>query len=268
MNSRKLLLIGVVVGVVACAAVVALGGMVGLVLYQKSADSETDAEAAMAQIVAATLTASLPSPTSTPSHTPSPSPTNTSTPTNTPTITPTPGPTNTPRPTSTPRPSPTPQLGTERNPLPLGQTAEFDVKYVYTPLRVSFTVTEVLRGNNALQLVQEKGDLLVPLHPQEEFLLSYVKMDYLQGPADERQDFWGLLDFALKTESGNLIQQDSMLNMQEFRGEGYPPLHVEGWTLFRIRKESELPSLAYWPRLWFSVQSGIETPMIYLSLDE
>jgi len=244
-------------------------------------------QVAVAQAVAATLTAAaIPTATQTPTATRTPTATETPSPTNTPTLTHTPSPTNSPTvtytpsptlsptpiptytPTRTPRPTPTPRLGTRENPLPLGEAGVFDVDFAGTPLTVQLRVAKVIRGSRASKLIKSSYGYCDTLEGQQECILVHIVIDYLKGPDDEPVSF-GFFDFAAVTDRGSYLEEADVgvgEQLPYLYGKGYPPLHIEGWKAWQIRKGLDLPTLLFWPGLEVAWDMGIEVPVVYLSL--
>lgn len=233
-------------------------------------------QVAQAQAVAATLTALVPTATATLPPTATSAPTATFTPTLSPTPsptatqTPTPAPTSTPAPTKTPTPTPTPPVGTKANPLPFGQTGSFSLTKPIA-MSVELRVVEVIRGAKAEKIIKWGGSWLCDtMQGQEECVLAHVVLDYVSGPADDPVSFsW--IEFGVEKSGGQFSTADmSTGNLPYFDGQGYPPLHVDGWVKFNIRSGADLPQLVY--RLGALVLDrwgqAYAAPYVYLSLEK
>lgn len=179
-----------------------------------------------------------------PTYTMAPVPTNTATPV--PTNTAEPAPTNTPRPETTPRPTRIPpaemsELGKRSNPIPFGERVELvkDEEMVF-----EVAITDVLRGADAWEKITARNRNSDPPEEGMEYIMAFVEIDYLDGPADEPLELnrWR---FDAVSNAQVLDQPPVAIPEPEFRVSFFPGASGEGWVVLSIFQDDSAPLLVF-----------------------
>lgn len=230
-------------------------GLLGVLLLGAGCGSEVDVAAVQTAAVA-TAFAERTTDTSTPTDAPEP----TSTPrvTDTPRPTNTPWPTNTPRPTATPTSTPAPGFA-RTNPAPLGVPIVAMVDawegngYVEHEYRVK--VLEVLRGEDAWNVIRSASTLSEPPPPDKDYLLAWVTVDFLRSTGEEAEYLYtGDWDVLSNGRLYSILDLPSLVLEPDptFDGRVFPGGSVEGWVLLPVVQADPDPLL-----VWREQRGGI-----------
>ncbi len=144
-----------------------------------------------------------------------------------PTTAPTDEPTEEPTPEPTEEPTPEPaEEGTSRsNPLPLGTGLRFETWAI--------TVTSVMRGGEAAQLIQTTNQFNAPAPEGHEFLIADVQIENI-GTKQEAQSATFAVDLRATGDRNILYSRVSAVTPKEFGGELFPGGTTEGQVTFAV----------------------------------
>lgn len=201
-------------------------------------------------------------------------PTFTPTPTSPPTTTWTPTNTLLPTDTSTPFPTVTREIGTFRNPVPIGTTITRQSDPSGAAI-MSATLLEVQRGEAAKELAYSKLDCgyggasaeysVCHLLSDQEFIATRVRLEWIDGDKNEVESIYPYWSLTLRyDDAGSDVWSQNDLDLW---AEGYVPLSGEDWVFFKVRIGSN-PVLYFHPLLIVTETIGIRTHGAYFSLNQ
>lgn len=164
-----------------------------------------------------------------------------------PTITPIPTltPTNTPSATNTPRPTPTPNYGSITNPFPFGM----EVALSQGTANFTLTVTEVIRGQQALQIIKSANMFNDDPPEGMEFALVRIKLKYIDGSGVITYDQYEFVSIS----QGQIFDSWEAYNPCCLDDAGYtelnanlalPGAETEGWLAIAVFISDQNPMLA------------------------
>ena len=126
------------------------------------------------------------------------------------------------------------------------------------PTTYEITVTDVVRGQAALDLMNSVYPFVWDPDPEHEYMLVKVRMHYVKGPADGTNFIHQLYFNALSRHGVVYITPSRFFPMRPFLVQAlYPGSTFEGWTTWQVPIDDPAPLFAYgldWPergRAWF-----------------
>ena len=126
------------------------------------------------------------------------------------------------------------------------------------PTTYEITVTEVVRGQAALDLMNSVYPFVWNPDAGQEYMLVKVRMRYVKGPTDGTNFIHQLYFNALSRHGVVYITPSRFFPMQPFLVQAlYPGSTFEGWTTWQVPIDDPAPLFAYgldWPergRAWF-----------------
>lgn len=153
-------------------------------------------------------------------------------------------------PTATPRPPATatpeaPEIGTRNNPVPVLTPADLVITANSGRQSVTFTVTDIVRGDEALQMARSANMYNDPPTEGNEFLLALIEIAYLEG--DGVMEL-GRHDTALVSnnriiEFGDMAFEAPCCIKPEFDFQLFPDATANGWLPFMVPVDDVAPLL-------------------------
>ena len=134
-----------------------------------------------------------------------------------------------------------------RDPAPVNYPVRVLSRYFDgSPLAHDITVLQVLRGEQAWQLIQQAYRFNLPPRPGTEYMLAWVRIDYTLGP-EGHTDWVNQLDFGLLSSQGhdyyipfNLRPPQPFLSARL-----YPGARIEAWTIWQVDVSDPAPLLIF-----------------------
>jgi len=129
------------------------------------------------------------------------------------------------------------------NPAPIGSTLTYEGEddWKYGDYRVNVTLLEIIRGEEAWDLLEAETSLNEAPRPGTEYILAKIRFEYLESTTGERYtgfSFYSVSENGSDYESVYLFEPDS-LDWGMYPGD--PP--AEGWKTFEVRIDDEHPLL-------------------------
>lgn len=159
----------------------------------------------------------------------------------------------------TPTQAPSGRQGTRTNPIPAGTTGTYDgTEEVVNAFKVDMTVTEVIRGDSALQMAKAANRFNEDPPEGMEYLFVKFKVKALEGEGDDAIDI-NNAQFDL-ISSGGVKYDDfvSVAGLEPKFTEMYPGAEIEGFAYFYVAVEDESPTVVFLDYindgLWFAIQ--------------
>ena len=133
------------------------------------------------------------------------------------------------------------------NPLSIWCTSYGSVSsYGENDYHVRITLTDLIRGNPAWQLILDANMFNDPPGPGFEYILAKVRFEYLEGPTPDTT-FWATsYDFDAISSTGveydmpSVIEPDPSLN-----ADLYPGASHEGWAAFEVAIVDSVPLMTF-----------------------
>ena len=159
-------------------------------------------------------------------------------------------------------PPETPQLGSRQNPAPIGTSLIYNVTndLFYGDYSVKITVLEVIRGDEAWQMIHDANIFNDPPPQGYEYILAKIRFEYLWNSDPDRSidisqySFDAFSEDGVKYESPMLVTPDPQLSTTL-----YPGGTKEGWGAYQVAIDDEHPLLVYdqvnggaWFKLYYS----------------
>jgi len=161
-----------------------------------------------------------------------------------------PTPTITPTPTPTPTTTPTTPLGYSRS-NPAGMNYPLSVwcgstgsvsSYGGNDYHVRITLTDLIRGSQAWQLIYDANMFNDPPEPGFEYILAKVQFEYLAGPTpDTTFDVSPVWFDAISSTGQEYDFVSTVLPDPSIRTSLYPGASHEGWTAFHVAIDDANP---------------------------
>jgi len=165
-----------------------------------------------------------------------------------------PTPTITPTPTPTPTTTPTTPLGYSRS-NPAGDNYALSVwcgttgsvsSYGGNDYHVRITLTDLVTGNQAWQLIQDANMFNDPPESGFEYILAKVRFEYLAGPTPDTTYYVSSIWFNAISSTGNeydwpwVVEPDPSLDTTL-----YPGASHEGWAAFQVAIDDSMPLMTF-----------------------
>ncbi len=134
-----------------------------------------------------------------------------------------------------------------RNPAPTNYPVRVLGRYFDgSPIAHDITITQVLRGEAAWEMIQQTYQYNSPAQSGTEYLLVQVRMDYSSGP-EGQTDWVHQLDFGLLSTEGHAYGIPWWLTPPEpfLTAQLYPGSTITGWTAWQIAIEDTNPMLIF-----------------------
>lgn len=149
------------------------------------------------------------------------------------------------------------KAGTRKNPIPLNTTALFDgMNTIFDKFKVELTLTQVVRGDAALDLVKKGNEFNSDPPEGKEYLLAKFKIRALQSQDDKNIDI-NSSSFELVSQAGNKYDDFvTVSGVEPGLNEMYAGAEQEGYAYFLVDKSDTSPLIVFLNRndggIWFS----------------
>jgi LEA14-like dessication related protein len=168
-------------------------------------------------------------------------------PLSTPTPTATPSPTGTSTPVPTPTPSPTPAVGYSRfNPAPINTNLDVTFQWISGNYKARIALLEVIRGNEAWQLIEAANIFNDPPEIGTEYLLARIRFEYVEGPSSDTT--YTLSDYSFDVISETGVEYDLPFIVAPEPDLG-ATLYIggsnEGWGAYQVATSDTKPLLTF-----------------------
>jgi hypothetical protein len=165
-----------------------------------------------------------------------------------------PTPTTTPTPTPTPTTTPTTPLGYSRS-NPAGMNYHLSIwctstgsvsPYGGNDYEVRITLTDLITGNQAWQLIQDANMFNDPPETGFEYILAMIRFEYLTGPTPDTTYWATSYDFDAISSTGKeydmpfVVEPDPSLD-----ADLYPGASHEGWAAFEVAIDDSKPLMTF-----------------------
>ncbi len=160
------------------------------------------------------------------------------------------------QPTASPTPTEEPVKGTRKSPYTLNETAAFDgMKSTFYSFIADLTMTEIIRGEEAYNLVMQ-GSKYNDVPPEgKEYILAKFKIKALESKNDEKID---MNEYMFDFVSAEGIKYNDFVNVSGLEPkltEIYAGAEIEGWA-YQLVDISDTPSIVFCESVkkgvWFS----------------
>lgn len=134
-----------------------------------------------------------------------------------------------------------------REPAPLNYPVRVLSRYFDgSPLAHDITVLQVIRGEQAWNLIRQAYRFNLPPVPGTEYMLAWVRIDYTSGP-EGHTDWVNQLDFGLLSSQGHdYIIPFNVRPPQPFLSARlYPGARIEAWTVWQVDVNDPAPLLVF-----------------------
>ena len=134
------------------------------------------------------------------------------------------------------------ESGTREDPIPWGKIVEYtDGLYDYT---VEVSLTQVLRGSAALEIVQAADEYMDPLGAGQEYMLVKVKIKGRESEDGEAIRVSDTYNFSCCSQSGTAYEDAYVSNLKPELSDIYPGGETEGYLCFMV-EENDSPLVGY-----------------------
>jgi len=149
--------------------------------------------------------------------------------------------------TPTPTPTPTPSVGYSRqNPAPIGTSLDIEFEYFLETYKARITLLEVIRGEEAWELIKEANIFNDPPEEGFEYILAKVRFEYLEGPDPDTKYDLSPLHFTAVSEDGKDYERPLVVDPEPSIGVGlYPGASHEGWVSFHVAIDDSKPTMTF-----------------------
>lgn len=147
------------------------------------------------------------------------------------------------------------------NPAPVGITQSVNVSNFSEEYSASVVVKEVIRGNKAIQMIQEANQFNDDPEDGCEYILAKIGMS-IQSSKDDKSVSVSKSDFEPFT--GNNAEYSSFFSVvvpePQLSRTLYPGASTEGWVAFQVKQDDASPKFVYGSNydgtggIWFSLK--------------
>ncbi len=160
--------------------------------------------------------------------------------------------------TASPTPQPTIQIGTRKNPVPLGDSLIGSLQIAGSPLcNFEMSITSTTRGKEAWTIIEDANMFNDEPTDDHEYILVKVRVKNLQdlSGADDSLDI-NKYDFDLATSSDSISdnQPSIVLPSPELDFKLYEGSEDEGYIAFMVEKSDKNPKAVFVDNFWFLLQ--------------
>ena len=134
-----------------------------------------------------------------------------------------------------------------RNPAPINYPVRVLGRYFDgSPMAHDISVTEVLRGDDAWELIQAAHRFNAPAQEGMEYLAARIRMTYSRGP-EGQTDWVHQLDFGMLSSQGLDYNIPFWLQPPEpfLSARLYPGATIEAWTVWQVAIDDPAPMLIF-----------------------
>ncbi|MCL2433840.1 MAG: hypothetical protein FWD16_04910 [Clostridia bacterium] len=170
----------------------------------------------------------------------------------------------------TPTPVPQTDLGTRKNPAPMGQTLTFNgMAADYDNYIVELTAEKVIRGEDAQAMVMEGNSFNDAVGEGQEYILVLINAKVLESKNGERVSL-SSIDFDFYSAAG--VRYDAYVVVTGLEhsfpyvypaAPGQPPTEIKGYA-YQIVDVGDTPLMVFMDnsedRLWFTVSADAVLP--------
>lgn len=149
-----------------------------------------------------------------------------------------------------------PQIGSRKNPVPLGQAVEFTSEsYTSGSGKVRLSLLEIVRGDAAWDMVLDANMFNDPPENGKEYLCVKVEMTFLEDLTGEdkplksdKYDF-DYADGGFSVSNGaRVVEPEPEFDVQLYEG-----ATSSGWVTFLVEKDETNPYAIYADAIWFQL---------------
>lgn len=150
------------------------------------------------------------------------------------------------------------KVGSRKNPVPLGSTVSYDgTNTIFDKYKVDITFTEVIRGENAWQLVKQGNEFNEPAPEGKEYLIIKVRIKAYESENDEKIDI-NNASFDLVSKDGVKYDDFTIVSgVEPELKEMYAGAEQEGYIVFTVNVGDE-PTVVFLDRnnggVWFALK--------------
>jgi hypothetical protein len=157
------------------------------------------------------------------------------------------------------------QIGNKSNPLPTNTTILFDgADTLYDTYQVEVTLLEVVRGDEALSIIQSTNENITTPEKGKEYLLAKFRLRALYSENDSIIDMSNASFSIFHTDGSTYEKSNTMSGINPGLKDMYAGSKQEGFVYFLIDSVDKAPNIVFLERnkggIWFSTGKDAKLP--------
>ena len=132
------------------------------------------------------------------------------------------------------------------NPAPIGTTLPVEYSELFDRHKAAVTLLEIMRGEEAWQLLQDANMFNDPPDPGFEYILARIRFNYLEGSGEDKP--YEIYGSQFKAFSGDGCGYDTLSLVEPkpvLEATLYPGASCEGWVVFQVKEDDKRPLLTF-----------------------